>query len=34
MHVSNVFLKVGHFTLDNAGNNGMMMQFLETMLGD
>jgi hypothetical protein len=34
MRVSDVSLKVGHFTLDNAGNNGTMMQHLETMLGD
>jgi len=34
MLVSNVSFKVGHFILDNARNNGTMMQFLETMLGD
>src|SRR5713226_4581775 len=34
IHVSNVSLKVGHFTLDNARNNGTMMRFLETMMGD
>jgi hypothetical protein len=34
MHVSDVSLKVGHFTLDNAGNNGTMMRFLEMMLRD
>jgi hypothetical protein len=28
------FLKVGHFTLDNARNNGTMMHSLETMLRD
>jgi hypothetical protein len=27
-----VSLKVGHFTLDNAGNNGTMMKSLEAML--
>lgn len=32
--VSDVSFKVGHFTLDNAGNNGTMMRHLETMLGD
>jgi hypothetical protein len=34
MHVSDVSLKVGHFTLDNVGNNGTMMRFLEMMLRD
>lgn len=34
MHAYDVSLKVGHFTLDNAGNNGTMMRSLETMLGD
>ena len=34
MHVSDVSLKVGHFTLDNAGSNGTIMQFLKIMLGD
>lgn len=32
MHVSDVSLKVGHFTLDNAANNGSMMQCLATLL--
>jgi len=27
-----MFLKVGHFTLDNAANNGTMMKSLERML--
>ena len=34
MHISDVPLKVGHFTLDNAGSNGTMMESLETMLAD
>ena len=34
IHISNVSLKVGHFTLDNAGNNRTIMQFLETMMRD
>ncbi len=32
MHISDISLKVGHFTLDNASNNGTMMQQLEEML--
>ena len=32
MHVSNVSLKVGHFTMDNATNNGTMMQALARLL--
>lgn len=32
MHISDVSLKVGHFTMDNASNNGTMMQHLEEML--
>jgi len=34
MHVSDVSLKVGHFTLNNARSNKTMMQFLKTMLED
>ena len=30
--LSDVFLKLGHFTLDNAGNNGTMMRHLARML--
>ena len=32
MHVLMFLLKVGHFTLDNAANNGTMMKSLERML--
>jgi hypothetical protein len=32
MLVSDVSFKIGHFTMDNAGNNGTMMQSLQTML--
>jgi hypothetical protein len=28
-----LLLKVGHFTMDNASNNGTMMQWLEKILG-
>ena len=34
MHISDVSLKVGHFTLNNARSNKTMMQFLKTMLED
>ena len=34
MHASDISLKVEHFTLDNAENNGTMMRSLEMMLGD
>lgn len=32
MHVSDVSLKVGHITMDNASNNGTMMEKLAEML--
>jgi hypothetical protein len=32
MHVSDFSLKIGHFTMDNAGNNGTMMRFLQKLL--
>jgi hypothetical protein len=34
MHISDVsFLEVGHFTLDNASNNGTMLEEMEVLLG-
>jgi hypothetical protein len=33
MCIPDTSLKVGHFTLDNAISNGIMMQSLQTMLG-
>jgi hypothetical protein len=33
MHISDVSLNIGHFTLDNAASNRTMMQSLQMMLG-
>jgi hypothetical protein len=32
MHISDAYLKVGYFTMDNAANNGTMMESLKKML--